>query len=167
MHSGWNRMVQTSKWSTFQALLNPYNNCKNRRLRNLTFLKWQCENRANLAPILENRCSAMIRKVIGEEISAQRCTIMKILPAAIDELACNSWSLAPFLLQFAINRTLRLPAREESIEKRQKQWWILGKLIKKWMWNLENFERICEFLWFDLKNGSPFNSFRIKLLYCP
>jgi hypothetical protein len=63
----------------------------------------------------------LLRKVYGDDLSAQERTKQWILPTAIEEEALHSWSFGRFLLQFATNRTLRSPANEDSTKNSQKQ----------------------------------------------
>ena len=146
MHSGWNRMVQTSKWYTLNDLSKPCIDFKNWRFRKFTFLKRSREIFVFLALIDENRWCNMLKKVYGEETSAQRCTIMEEFANAIGVQDLDSWFSARFPPPNAsteFHHHLHMKNSQRTCENNGE---LLMNWSKKWMWKWRRSERISEVL---------------------
>ena len=144
MINGWNRAIQLSDYSMFNALPKPHVNCKNQRVWILTL--WICSAwfRAFQVQFVWNRWSIMLRKVIGIGLSAQQCL-------DDDEFSnCHWWAMlqqldsARFLPPILFNSSSKSPADNEQCKMQHKEWRILMNNWKKvWV----KIERIWEKWW--------------------
>lgn len=86
------------------------------------------------------------------------------LPLMSDTLHSENWPQFCFqMLQTDIIQDLHMKNSQRSCQNNEE---LVVNSRKKWMWNLENFERICEFFGWIWKNDYSFcDSVRIKALY--
>ena len=166
MNNGRNHTIQAPNYSMFKALPKPHINCMN--WRNRKFTSWICSSWFSvfLTSIDENRWSIMLKKVYGDDFSAQQCFNFAKSLTAMEVQRLDSWCFDRFLLQFASNRITQSPADDECCKRKHKDQKILVNWWKSVCENWRKSERICEFfvIWSE-KWLSPFNSVTVNLLY--